>query len=111
MVLGFTAFTAMAFSETLNDPTRPPDTIIKLLPQAMNEQDATPTLSAIKVDGKRSFAIINGKLVRLGEKLDNYTLVAVSSRQAVLVNKDHHKLKLALDVVDYKNATMKSLKK
>lgn len=111
MVCGCIAPMASAFSEILNDPTRPPESIIKMLPEAMSEQDATPTLSAVKVDGKRSFAIINGKLVRLGEKLDNYTLVAVNSKQAVLVSKDHHKLKLTLDVVDYKNALMKPVKK
>ncbi|MDP8566647.1 hypothetical protein [Methylophilus aquaticus] len=102
---------ASAFSEILNDPTRPPESIIKMLPEAMSEQDTTLTLSAVKVDGKRSFAIINGKLVRLGEKLDNYTLVAVNGKQAVLVNKERNKLKLTLDVVDYKNATIKPVKK
>ena len=110
IIFWLTAGTAPAFSETLNDPTRPPDSIIKLLPGAVSEQDVVPTLSAVKVDGKRSFAIINGKVIRLGDKLDNYTLVAVDSKQAVLLSKGN-KLRLSIDVVDYKKTVMKPAKK
>lgn len=110
IIVCLTAVTVPAFSETLNDPTRPPDSIIKLLPAAASEQEVIPTLSAVKVDGKRSFAIINGKVMRLGDKLDNYTLVAVDSKQAVLMNKNN-KLRLKVDVVDYKKTVMNPAKK
>ena len=57
------------------DPTRPPDALIP----ASNKINATGTLgvTAIFVYPNHRFAIINGQMVRVGDKIGEYTIINI----------------------------------
>lgn len=86
----------------LIDPTQPPTEILSRMPQAAEQSELVPVLSAVKSNGKHSFAIINNTLLRLGDSIQGNRLVAVSANTATLLNRTQQKTVLRVGVVDYR---------
>lgn len=78
----------------LADPTAPEYT--QTLPTTADEAPvaALPTLSYIQIGQKRS-AVINGQLVKVGDRIASYTVAQISARQVVL-QQDDQRLVLSL---------------
>lgn len=78
----------------LADPTAPEYT--QTLPTTADEAQvaALPTLSYIQIGQKRS-AVINGQLVKVGDRIASYTVAQISARQVVL-QQDDQRLVLSL---------------
>ncbi|HEY0906704.1 MAG TPA: hypothetical protein VGE17_05845 [Methylophilus sp.] len=91
-----------AHAETWIDPTQPPPVVMQRLPMADAEEEPVLTLTAIKESGRHSFAIINARVVKLGERVQGYQLVGVTGTHAVLQDAAQRRVTLALDVVDYR---------
>ena len=52
---------------------------------AEKQQSAAPKLIATLRSGRNSMANVNGKIIKLGETINGYTLVRVEARKAVLL--------------------------
>jgi hypothetical protein len=75
---------APAYAQALRDPTQPPSAAV--LSARGGDPAATdgPTLNSVIVSGARTFATIDGKLYRTGDKLGDATVVAIAPEQVTL---------------------------
>jgi MSHA biogenesis protein MshK len=69
-------------AQPIADPTRPPEGFAAEDPTAA--EAGAPVLQSVLLSPTRKAAIINGRLVRLGEKWGDAVLVRVSENEAVL---------------------------
>ena len=86
-------FAAVAATESLPDPTRPPASL------SMGQQDVTkfsgPVLQSVMISLERRVAIISGQTVKLGEKFGNAQVIKITEGEVVLQSgKDLQTLKL-----------------
>jgi MSHA biogenesis protein MshK len=75
----------------LTDPTVPPDMARQAAPDkadgkpAESAEPTAPRLQTILISPRRRVAVIDGKPVRIGEKVGSATLVSVAATSVVLV--------------------------
>ena len=86
-------FAAVAATESLPDPTRPPASL------SLGQQDVTtfsgPVLQSVMISTGRKLAIISGQTVKLGEKYGNAHVIKITEGEVVLqTGKDLQVLKL-----------------
>ncbi len=88
---------AMSYAE-LPDPTRPPDYNVAstepVYVEAFDEntkEKMSWTLSAIRISKKDKTAIVNGKLVRVGDDINQAKVLEINS-QSVVINHDAQRL-------------------
>lgn len=86
----------------LQDPTQPPPEVLERMPQAEEQVQVVQTLTAVKSQGKDSFAVINQTMLRLGDVLQGNRLIAVTANSATLINDAKQKTVLTLALVDYR---------
>lgn len=101
-VMATHAFALDQALEGLQDPTQPPPEVLNRMPQATEQMAITPTLTAVRSQGKESFAVINQTMLRLGDKLQDNRLIAVTANSATLINAAQQKTVLTLGLVDYR---------
>jgi hypothetical protein len=53
-------------------------------PEPEPEPPGPPKLTAVMMQGQEALAVISGQIVRKGEKIDDYTVLAIGRRRAVL---------------------------
>jgi MSHA biogenesis protein MshK len=91
LVLAPLAFAA----DSLPDPTRPPDASNAPGSEYETGQVTGPMLQSVLVGPQRAEAIINGQLVKIGDKFGDARVVKIDESEVVLRNgKDVQKLKL-----------------
>ncbi len=73
-----------ALAQTLGDPMRPPATPGPSPAQAAGEVPAAGRLQSVLISPRRRVAVIDGRAVRLGERVGDATLIAISESQVVL---------------------------
>ena len=84
----------VASAESLPDPTRPPDALSVTGADYAGGQTG-PVLQSVLIGPRRAEAIINGQLVRVGDKFGEARVVQISESEVVLrTGKDVRKLKL-----------------
>ena len=89
------ALAPLAFAESLPDPTRPPDVSSAIGSDYAPGQATGPVLQSVLVGPKRAQAIINGQMVKVGDKFGGAVVVKIDESEVVLRNgKDLRKLKL-----------------
>jgi len=59
-------------------------------------------LNAILHAGKEPIAIINGRLLKLNDKIAGYTLTQIGKESVTLISKNKEKLQLSLQSLDFK---------
>jgi MSHA biogenesis protein MshK len=87
--IALTAISGMASAQNMTDPTRPPN---EPAPSgapagpvgAAAAVSASPELQGILLSAQRRVAVIDGKTLRVGERLGDATLVALSETSATL---------------------------
>jgi hypothetical protein len=105
----FTLFGSRVVAQTtdapvlIHDPFAEP--VLRKLTESKNDTknsqpDASepwvPNLTSTLRAGKNSMAIVNGRVIKLGEEIEGYDLIEVHERSVVLV-KDGQKTQLTLD--------------
>lgn len=70
------ALAPQAHAQALADPTRPPS-LSRLSPDGEIARPAGPMLQSIVLSPGRRFAMINGKVVSVGDRVGSATLVAI----------------------------------
>jgi MSHA biogenesis protein MshK len=70
---------AVAFSQGMADPTRPPSAAADI-----STASGTPLLQSIKSSPSGSTAMVNGRLLRVGDKLDGAKVVRITETGLVL---------------------------
>ncbi len=98
--LGFFGFGALASAEELRDPMQPPPLALQKFREAkwankprVNKASVkkpapkTLRLTSILISRDRKVAIINDQMLRVGDKIDNATLVRLTRDSARLVRK------------------------
>jgi len=84
LLLCSTVAQAQGATATINDPTRPPATFIAA-PTVTGTAEAGGRLRSVKIPrGGRPTAVIDGQVVRLGEKVGEARLVRLTESEAVL---------------------------
>ncbi|MGS0534505.1 agglutinin biogenesis protein MshK [Pseudoalteromonas sp. SaAl2] len=83
-------------AEQLVDPTRPQNLLATSV--VKNQQSSLKLQSIIKRSGRYK-AIISGQIYTVGDQINNYKVLTISSKQVVLAN-DNKQIKL--DLYDYK---------
>ncbi len=75
--------TANVYADTLRDPTTP---AMAWMPASTAEQalNLNPELQSVILGTQQQAAIINGKLVPLGQQYEQYKLVKLSENSAIL---------------------------
>lgn len=108
LALSQIAITQMVLAESaLSDPTKPAAAALMLQP-ANTEVNAPLTLSGIQTNGKHSVAIINQTMLRIGDQLQGFTLVAVQPGKAVLKDAEHQTVVLTLALPTYQRPVASS---
>jgi MSHA biogenesis protein MshK len=74
---------AAALAQGLADPTRPPS-LTEAAPAAATTQGPASRLQSVLISSGRKVAVIDGRTVRLGERVGDATLVAVGPARVVL---------------------------
>ena len=78
-----------AWGQALSDPTRPPQEWLDAQPKVAGtpsafEQEAPPHLQSLLIGPSRNYAIIDGKLVGVGDTFNDARVVKVSPAEVVL---------------------------
>lgn len=94
-------------SEGLNDPTKPPEAVVQLMPEANNGDVSEWKLQGLKVAAKQGAAVVDGHWVTVGKDYQGYRLVKVTKTQAIFTDKTGNKKVLNLGVNPYQTATKK----
>ncbi|MCQ8879163.1 agglutinin biogenesis protein MshK [Pseudoalteromonas shioyasakiensis] len=94
-LVGLLLGSAQAIAEQLVDPTKPQNVIVGN--QAHYQKSELKLQSIIKRSGSYK-AIISGQLYGIGEQLNGYKVLTISSKNVVLAN-DNKQIKL--DLYDY----------
>lgn len=87
------------------DPTKPPAEVLAKTLGVDEAHSDNIVLNGIKEDGKASFAILNDTLVRIGETYKGHRLIAVHQAYVILEDELKQKLKLSLNMADFKKST------
>jgi MSHA biogenesis protein MshK len=87
LALAIALFAASATAQVMNDPTRPPSEHGMAEPEGGAEAGG-PVLQSVMISREVKAAIINGAMVKLGEKYGNAVLVAVAENEVVLKTGD-----------------------
>ncbi len=83
LLMGLSASPAVA--QALSDPTRPPAAPAASPDEGLNETaKGALRLQSVLISPGRRVAVIDGRLVQLGERIGDATLVAISESQVVL---------------------------
>jgi MSHA biogenesis protein MshK len=77
-----TAVAADTFAQQLRDPTRPPSFVAPAGTAAVRESDLV--LQTVLISPERRAAIINGRLLRLGENIAGMQLMSISESEVQL---------------------------
>lgn len=95
MLLGLFFLATSAIAEGLEDPTRPPVSILpsSLLPA---ESDAIPVLQSIIQGPEGRYAMINGHMVRLGKRFQSYKLISLQHDRVTLMDPSGKELELVM---------------
>ncbi|MBI2296629.1 MAG: MSHA biogenesis protein MshK [Betaproteobacteria bacterium] len=78
---------ANASAQAMNDPTRPPGAYVTGEPD-VGDAGGGLVLQSVLISPDRKAAIINGEMVRLGEKYGDAVLVKVAENEVVLKSGD-----------------------
>lgn len=84
LLCGLAAGAAAAETGSLTDPTRPTGTLPAGTPTAEGSEGGWRLQSVLSPRGGRPTAIINGQVVRLGDKVGEARLVRLNEKEAVL---------------------------
>lgn len=96
-VLLLATLAAPAYGERLPDPTEPPASL-DLKASAQMVTRAEPMLQAVQRDGTRFYALVDGRSVRVGDRVGDATVVQITSNEVVLrEGSANKKLKLLPD--------------
>jgi MSHA biogenesis protein MshK len=93
-----------AWGQALTDPTRPPQAWLDAQPKtagapAAPEQEPAPQLQSLLISGSRKYAIIEGQVVKAGDTVKGFRVVAVGPAGVVLRSEhETQTLKLFPDV-------------
>lgn len=112
-ILAFTLFPVLVMANAeLSDPTRPATYIVEddepIYVEAFDEnirEKVSWILSAIRISEKDRTAIVNGKLVRVGDDIDQAKVLEIKSLSVVI---DHDDQKLIVRL--FKNQVKKDYK-
>lgn len=87
----------VAHAERLPDPTEPPASLdLKAVAQAAPR--AEPVLQAVQREGMRFYALVDGRSVRVGDRVGDATVVQITPNEVVLrEGSANKKLKLLPD--------------
>lgn len=72
-----------AHGQRLPDPTEPP-TSLDLQAVAQTAPRAEPVLQAVQRDGTRFYALVDGRSVRVGDRVGDATIVQITPNEVVL---------------------------
>jgi hypothetical protein len=78
------------------DPMRPPHLSVPVKPAKVEARTGHWRLSLIREEGQARAALINGKLVRVGSRVDGARVAAIGKQQALLQLPDARSIKLEL---------------
>ncbi len=94
-----------ALAQALHDPMRPPAASDPSTAEASKDSAArTARLQSVLISPGRRVAVIDGRVVRLGERVGDATLVAISESQVVLQRRGGRETLKLNPVVDKKAA-------
>jgi len=91
--------TILSWAESLRDPTQIPSNIIATQSgesHSVTAPSTGPVLQSVMLGAQYRAAIINGQKVKLGDKYEKSTLVALSENSATLKNPDGTKQTLKM---------------
>lgn len=84
-LLALVALTAQA-AEVFNDPTRPAQEYLPTVLRASAVSESALLLQSILLSPQRKVAIINGRAVMVGDRIQGYQLQSLDNRSATLKN-------------------------
>lgn len=70
-------------AERLPDPTEPPASL-DLKAAAQTVARAEPVLQAVQRDGTRFYALVDGRSVRVGDRVGDATVVQITANEVIL---------------------------
>lgn len=76
---------ALAHAQALVDPTRPPATI-ESSGERETSADSGPVLQSVLISPSRKIAIINGQMLKLGDKFGEARVARITENEVVLRN-------------------------
>ena len=79
---------AVASPQVVNDPTRPPGGFAASDPEVTGDAGGGLVLQSVMISPSRKAAIINGEMVRLGQKYGDAVLIKVAENEVVLKSGD-----------------------
>lgn len=82
LMLASSAFVGLAQAQPLADPTRPPAE--GPADRGREEARAPSRLQSVLISSRRSVAVIDGRAVQLGERLDGARVVSIEPAQVTL---------------------------
>jgi len=103
--------TILSWAESLRDPTQIPSNIMATQSGESNSiapQPTGPVLQSVMLGAQYRAAIINGQKVKLGDKYEKATLVALSENSATLKNPDGTKQTLKMPESGVKKNTVRA---
>jgi MSHA biogenesis protein MshK len=103
MLAASSLFAATALAQPLADPTRPP----REGPAEQRQAEAAPTrLQSVLISAGRSIAVIDGRAVRVGERVGDATLVSIAPSEVTLQRgAERQRLTLLPGAVEKKRVT------
>ncbi len=88
---------AEGYGNTLPDPTRPADFSTKTVIREEQPQELTNWhLTGIRTSAEGRSAIVNGMLVKIGDEIENATVLEITSKSVVL---DYNKKRLEISLI------------
>lgn len=102
MLMLLTAWLNASLAEEMRDPTRPPN-VSRLTadrPAVLIEATSAYRLSMTKTGGETDIAVINGKNLKVGEKIDDAKVSAIRSGEVdLLMGSEKYLIKIQRSVV------------
>ncbi len=78
-----TAWPLSSDAQAMNDPTRPPESVLSTVPGS-EEQVGAPLLQSVMLSRTERSAIIGGELVKLGGKYRDARVISITETEVVL---------------------------
>jgi MSHA biogenesis protein MshK len=94
---------AAAFAQVMNDPTRPPS--VHGIADSEAGTGGGPVLQSVMISPELKAAIINGAMVKLGQKYGDAVLVRVAENEVVLKSGDESQVLKLYPGVEKRDAT------
>ena len=88
LALAVALLAGTASAQMVNDPTRPPGGFAAGDPEVAGDAGGGLVLQSVMISPSRKAAIINGAMVRLGEKYGDAVLIRVAENEVVLKSGD-----------------------